>query len=63
MSIDIEIQNELIKKNNEVKKAHEWDINRRVDFEYLMELNNINQQTQKGNKLKTMFNARGRRII
>ncbi len=38
---DIDIQTDLIKKNRELKKAHEWDTNRIAYLESLLELNNI----------------------
>ena len=50
---DIDRQTNLIKKNKELKKAHEWDTNRIAYLESLLELNNIDQKTiskKKGHK-------------
>lgn len=54
---DIEIQTDLIKKNKELKKAHEWDENRIAYLESLLELNNVDQKTiskKKGHKPSSM---------
>jgi transposase-like protein len=54
---DIDIQTDLIKKNKELKKAHEWDENRIAYLESLLELNNIDQKTiskKKGHKQSSM---------
>ena len=54
---DIDIQTDLIKKNKELKKAHEWDTNRIAYLESLLELNNIDQKTiskKKGHKQSSM---------
>jgi len=54
---DIDMQTDLIKKNKELKKTHEWDKNRIAYLESLLELNNINQKTiskKKGHKPSSM---------
>lgn len=54
---DIDIQTDLIKKNKELKKAHEWDENRIAYLESLLELNNVDQKTiskKKGHKQFSM---------
>lgn len=54
---DIDIQTDLIKKNKDLKKAHEWDTNRIAYLESLLELNNITQKKiskKKGHKPSSM---------
>ena len=54
---DIDIQTDLIKKNKELKKAHEWDKNRIAYLESLLELNNIDKKAiskKKGHKQSSM---------
>jgi predicted DNA-binding protein YlxM (UPF0122 family) len=52
---DIDIQTDLIKKNKELKKAHEWDTNRIAYLESLLELNNVDQKTISKKKVTNNF--------
>lgn len=52
---DIDIQTDLIKKNKEIKKAHEWDENRIAYLESLLELNNVDQKTISKKKVTNNF--------